>query len=106
MEKITKDLENWAIARDIMHHDNASKQFLKVMEEVGELAAAYSKHDGPKFYDSVGDTMVTVIILALQCGIDPDKALTDAYNVIADRKGKTINGVFVKDEDLNDDTSM
>lgn len=106
MEKITKDLNDWAIERDIMRSDNASKQLLKVTEEVGELAASYSKHDGPKFYDSVGDTMVTVIILALQCGIDPDKALADAYNVIANRKGKTVNGVFVKDEDLNDDTSM
>lgn len=100
MQKITKLLEDWAKERDILHHANADKQLLKVVEEVGELAEAHNKHNGPQFYDSIGDTMVTVIILALQCGIDPDKALEDAYGVIANRNGKTINGVFVKEEDL------
>lgn len=100
MQKTTKMLEDWAKERDILHHENADKQLLKIVEEVGELAEAHNKHNSPQFYDSIGDTMVTVIILALQCGIDPDKALEDAYGVIANRKGKTINGVFVKEEDL------
>lgn len=100
MQKITKMLEDWARGRDILYHGNADKQLLKVVEEVGELAEAHNKQNSMQFYDSIGDTMVTVIILALQCGIDPDEALANAYGVIANRKGKTINGVFVKEDDI------
>ena len=41
-------------------------------------------------------TFVTLIILTLQCGLTPQEVLNVAWNEIKDRKGKTNNGVFVK----------
>lgn len=32
MQKTTKALEDWANERDILHHANADKQLLKVVE--------------------------------------------------------------------------
>ena len=48
--------------------------------------------------DGIGDSFVTLIILAQQLGYSPTECLQLAYDEIADRKGKTIDGVFVKDE--------
>jgi len=41
---------------------------------------------------------VTLIILAYQLRLDPTKCLEHAWNEIKDRKGKTENGVFIKEE--------
>lgn len=100
MDDMTSKLLEWATERGIMEADKADKQLLKVVEEVGELSAAYNKDNVPNFYDSVGDTLIAVYLLALQCGIYPQAAMASAYDEIKDRKGKTINGVFIKEKDL------
>lgn len=48
----------------------------------------------------MGDIFVTLIILCEQIGIDPVECLEMAYEKISKRKGKTINGQFIKEEDL------
>ena len=35
-----------------------------------------------------------------------ENCLEEAYEVIKDRKGKMIDGVFVKEEDLQDDSKI
>jgi NTP pyrophosphatase (non-canonical NTP hydrolase) len=71
---------------------------LKVMEEVGETTGALLKGKEDELKDGIGDILVTVIILSQQLGYSPTECLQLAYDEIADRKGKTIDGVFVKDE--------
>lgn len=44
---------------------------------------------------------MTLIILAQQQGWTLEECLQYAYDEIKNRKGKTINGTFVKDSDLN-----
>lgn len=51
----------------------------------------------------MGDIFVTLIILCDQLNLDPIECLDRAFNKIKDRKGKTINGVFIKQEDLKGD---
>jgi NTP pyrophosphatase (non-canonical NTP hydrolase) len=87
----------WAKERGILIPDNATKQMLKLTEEVGELAGAIAKNNKIDQIDAIGDIQVVLIILSEQLGIDYKEALESAYNVIKDRKGKTINGVFIKD---------
>lgn len=87
---------NWAQEKDLMKSWNASRQMLKVTEEVGELAGSIAKSKEEDTIDALGDTFVTLIILAGQLGIDPTHALNHAYNVIKNRTGKTVDGVFVK----------
>jgi NTP pyrophosphatase (non-canonical NTP hydrolase) len=87
----------WAKERGILIPDNATKQMLKLTEEVGELAGAIAKNNKADQIDAIGDIQVVLIILSEQLGINYKEALESAYNVIKERKGKTINGIFIKD---------
>ena len=93
---VVKILE-WAKERGILIPDNATKQMLKLSEEVGELAGAIAKNNKVDQIDAIGDIQVVLIILSEQLGINYKEALESAYNVIKERKGKTINGIFIKD---------
>lgn len=87
----------WAKERKILIPDNATKQMLKLTEEIGELAGAIAKNNKTDQIDAIGDIQVVLIILSEQLGINYKEALESAYNVIKNRTGKTINGVFIKD---------
>jgi NTP pyrophosphatase (non-canonical NTP hydrolase) len=87
----------WANARNLIHPDNAKSQFIKVVEEVGELGSAILKADDDGIIDALGDVMVTIIILNEQLGYSPAYTLGEAYKQIANRKGKTVGGTFIKE---------
>ena len=88
----------WGNQRGLIQERNASRQMLKVMEEVGELAGSLAKNKRDETIDAIGDSLVTIIILSAQLGLDPTECLQTAYNEIANRKGKTVDGVFVKEQ--------
>jgi NTP pyrophosphatase (non-canonical NTP hydrolase) len=88
----------WGNQRGLIQERNASRQMLKVMEEVGELAGSLAKNKRDETIDAIGDSLVTIIILSAQLGLDPTECLQTAYNEIAERKGKTVDGVFVKEQ--------
>ena len=150
----------WANFKGIVGRENSDRQFLKFDEESGELSGAIVKNNNALTVDSIGDTLVTLIILAADLqyhiklqsidnlvkenspneiptffyvrelirlkgllisgyneetislciettlqiayvlNLDPAECLDVAYNVIRKRKGKMINGIFVKEEDL------
>lgn len=94
---IQKTLE-WADDKQLLLYVNAPKQMLKVLEEVGETAGALLKDNQPELKDGIGDSFVTLIILAGQLGYTPTECLLAAYNEIKGRTGKLEGGVFVKDE--------
>jgi len=94
MEKL---IIEWANERGLLTNDNAPKQFLKLAEEIGELASAISKNNYDEIIDAIGDIQVVLIILSKQLDVNYSKALEIAYNEIKNRKGKTINGVFIKE---------
>ena len=87
----------WAEERGLLKAENAPRQMLKLFEEIGELAGAMAKNKQGDIVDAIGDIQVVLIILSKQLGYDYEQCLVDAYNVIKERKGKLINGVFVKD---------
>ena len=88
---------NWARERNLLKHTNSNKQFIKLVEEVGELASAITKNDLIGIIDSIGDIQVVLIILAKQYDLDVDVCLDAAWHEIKERKGKTINGIFIKE---------
>lgn len=94
---MNKLILEWAKQRDLLKPENAQKQLLKLAEEVGELAGAFVKNKRDEQVDAIGDIQVVLIILSEQLGINYEDALKTAYEVIKDRKGKTINGSFIKD---------
>ena len=88
---------DWAIERGLVERENANKQMLKVMEEVGELASAIAKNKEEETIDAIGDVLVTLIILSAQLELNHWDCLETAYNEIKGRKGKLVNGVFIKE---------
>jgi phosphoribosyl-ATP pyrophosphohydrolase len=70
---------------------------LKVMEEVGETASALLKNDHDKIIDGIGDSLVTLIVLSKQLGLEPLYCLEVAWQEIKNRKGKMVQGAFIKE---------
>ena len=103
-EELHEAIIQWAEDRNMIKPDRLTglAQLAKVTEELGELSAGINKNDEDKTKDSLGDIMVTLIILAQDLNFDLLDCLNGAYRVIQNRKGKTINGVFVKDSDLHE----
>src|SRR5699024_1884456 len=101
-EELHELIIDWAYERNIIDAKKTSKQFMKVTEELGELAEGINKDNQGQIKDSLGDILVTLIILSKDLDVDLLDCLRGAYDVIKDRTGKTVNGVFVKEEDLHD----
>ena len=95
-DNLIENVTQWADDKGILVPDNAPKQMLKVLEEVGETAGALLKSKDEEIKDGIGDSFVTLIILSKQLGLEPAECLEAAWNEIKDRKGKTENGVFIK----------
>ena len=141
-EQIKPLVIEWAKEKNLTDSD---AQYIKVYEEIGELAKAILQDDLEEIKDAIGDIAVTLIIHSEQTGVVYDKGvylvtrnfsgkqafnlfiknlnkveyrnislswlneiahsyntnidecLTIAWNTIKDRKGKTINGTFIKE---------
>lgn len=87
----------WARDKNLLKKENSLPQFMKVLEEVNEVGKALVDNNKEELIDGIGDSLVTLIILAEQNGLDIEDCLETAYNVIKSRTGKTVNGNFVKD---------
>lgn len=103
-EELHEAIIQWAEDRNMIKPDRLTglAQLAKVTEELGELSAGINKNDEDKTKDSLGDILVTLIILAQDLNLDLLDCLNSAYKIIQNRKGKTINGVFVKESDLHE----
>ena len=47
--------------------------------------------------DGLGDSFVTLIILCYQLDLEPKQCLQSAWDEIKNRKGKTVNGTFIRE---------
>ena len=90
----------WAKDRGIYDKGDSHTQYVKLMEEAGELAKALLNKDKAEIVDAIGDITVVLTNLAELEGVKIEDCIDTAYNVIARRKGKMINGTFVKTESL------
>lgn len=68
MEQLIKNVIDWAKERDLIHPENATKQYLKIIEELGETCSAIIKNKPEEIKDGLGDVMVTLIIYSQQKG--------------------------------------
>lgn len=99
MKDLIIKIEGWAVKRNL-HMADPSKQTLKLGEEFGELCEGLAKGRPEQVKDSIGDMLVVLTILSMQLGTSLEDCAEGAYNEIKNRKGKTINGMFVKEADL------
>ena len=130
-EDLQKQVLDWADNKDLLHEENADKQFMKFIEEALEFKRELDLYSGLKKGDIVaddahealnlmfmkqfnfgnlklefGDVLVTLIILAKQLDLNLTQCLEKAYKKIADRKGRTVNGIFIKSEDEKETHSI
>src|SRR5690625_4938935 len=97
--ELTIKIRNWANERDL-HRADPDKQILKLGEEFGELCQGKVKNKYGQVVDSIGDMYVVLTILSMQIGTSLEDCVSIAYNEIKERKGKMINGVYVKEDDF------
>tara|TARA_B100000131_G_C18046665_1_gene584708 strand:- start:762 stop:1064 length:303 start_codon:yes stop_codon:yes gene_type:complete len=95
---LEEEIIAWADDRDIFQQSTASLQFSKTLEEVLELYDGIIEGDVDEISDAIGDVMVTLIIQAQMWGLSATDCLTDVYKEISQRKGKMVNGKFVKEK--------
>ena len=164
LKQLIKNIENWAEDRNLIKGSTPKRQFIKLLEEFGELCNGISKGKLDVVKDSIGDCVVVLTIISAQrnrneinigsmavehhpkttltaddcviellhdltrisCELDRNTSLemlfgnivldlvevcdcfeldlTDcvqaAWDEIKDRKGRMIDGVFVKEGDL------
>ena len=93
---LTEQIQQWSIDRNLPTSDKKS-QLVKVVEEVGEVAAAIARGDDELLQDAIGDVFVTIVILSQCSGLDFTECVRHAYNEIKDRKGKLVDGIFIKE---------
>lgn len=93
-------VRGWAHDRNLVEGSTPEKQFLKLSEEIGETAAALARQDQDGIKDGIGDAVVVLTILAAQRGLTIEECLAAAWDEIKDRRGRMVDGVFVKEEDL------
>jgi|TARA_R100001460_G_scaffold81436_1_gene122340 NTP pyrophosphatase (non-canonical NTP hydrolase) len=91
-------IRDWAAVRGIYENGDSKTQYVKLQEEAGELAKALLNHDKPEIQDAIGDMIVVLTNLAHLEGLQVEDCIDSAYQEIAARTGKMINGTFVKDE--------
>lgn len=89
---------DWAKDKGILEKATVTGQALKTLEECNELIDAIDKENKAEIIDALGDILVTIIIQAEMQGVSLMNCLYSAYNVIAKRTGKMIDGQFVKDK--------
>ena len=97
-ENIFECIRMWADERGLYDKGDPKTQYIKLMEETGEIGRAILKNDTEEIIDGIGDAVVVLTNLAELCGVPIEECIQEAYNVISKRKGKMINGTFVKDE--------
>lgn len=122
MDELIKKIINWGLDRNIIQGSTTEAQLGKLEEEFNELKEAVATGNNAEIRDAIGDMTVVLTIMSEVHGreSDPDGYvegyedhdevepyieyyLNEAYDVIKDRKGKLIDGVFVKESDLATD---
>jgi NTP pyrophosphatase (non-canonical NTP hydrolase) len=89
-------IRDWAKERGIYEKGDSKTQYVKLMEEAGELAQSLLKKEVPAIQDAIGDMVVVLTNLAYLEGMVIEDCISSAYKEISNRKGKMINGTFVK----------
>ena len=90
-------IRTWADERGLYDKGDTKTQYLKLMEEAGELGRAILKNDQDEFVDAIGDMVVVLTNLAELGDTSIEYCTDEAYKVISKRTGKMVNGTFVKD---------
>jgi len=98
MEKLAKNIAKWHHERNLIKGATDKDQFCKLIQEAGELSDNICK--GKDIADDIGDMIVVLINIAERNGLTLEDCMQRAWEDIKDRKGKMIDGIFIKEGDM------
>jgi NTP pyrophosphatase (non-canonical NTP hydrolase) len=98
MNELVSNIKNWHRDRNLIDGSSDKDQTLKLLQELGELSDSVCK--GKDIRDDLGDMLVVMINIMERNNLEMSDCLEVAWNDIKDRKGKMVDGIFVKEEDL------
>jgi len=94
---LTEKVKQWHHDRNLIDGSTDKDQYLKLIQEAGELSDNICK--GNDIADDIGDMMVVLINIAERNDLTLAHCLEVAWDDIKDRKGRMVDGVFVKESD-------
>ena len=97
MEELTNLIVQWHHDRNLIDGSSDKDQVLKLIQELGELSDSVCK--GRDVKDDLGDMMVVMLNIMERQGVSMEECLSTAYNDIKDRKGRMVDGIFIKEGD-------
>ena len=98
LDKLVSKVELWHIERNLIDGSTDQAQYVKLIEEAGELAGNIAR--GKDVRDDIGDMLVVLVNIAARNGCNLHNCLEIAFDDIKDRKGRMVDGVFIKESDL------
>jgi len=96
-EEIEKKVIEWGRERGILELHTPKPQLVKLEEEFNELKDSVNRNSTSEIIDAIGDMMVVLTMVSAIMGTNLTYCYSVAYNEIKNRKGKTVNGIFVKE---------
>ena len=100
MKQIELNIKQWLEDRQITTNSTSQAQFIKTVEETGELASGLARNDKAMIEDAIGDVIVTLIAVATLEGTNIERCMGLAYDEIKNRRGNlNEDGIFIKEED-------
>ena len=97
MEELVKKVAQWHHDRNLIEGATDKDQFCKLIQEAGELSDNICK--GKDMSDDIGDMIVVLINIAERNNLTLEECLEKAWDDIKDRKGKMVDGIFIKEGD-------
>lgn len=94
-ERIETLVQLWHRDRNLIAGSTDKAQFTKLQEEVEELNQSIT--DGTSLIDDIGDILVVLVNIAERNELTLTGCMEHAYNDIKLRRGKMVDGVFVKE---------
>ena len=99
LEQLEMRVVLWHRDRNLIEGSTDAAQHTKLVEEVKELETNILLSQ--PVIDDIGDCLVVLINIAERNGLSLFDCLSHAYNDIKDRKGKMVDGVFVKERTVS-----
>lgn len=101
LEQLIEHVIQWGADRGITENSDAKTQYLKLVEEVGELGGSIARGNRDLMLDACGDIIVVALMIMAIEDTSMEECLGKAWEEIKDRKGfLRPDGVFVKEGDL------
>jgi NTP pyrophosphatase (non-canonical NTP hydrolase) len=98
VEDLIEHVIQWGFDRGITENSDAKTQYLKLVEEVGELGGSIARGRRDDMLDACGDIIVVALMIMAIEDTSMEECLGKAWSEIKDRKGfLRPDGVFVRD---------